>query len=154
MAKPFKFRYVNEIVGGFVLFVVALLVVAVVLIGHYQQWFTPVHTLHIVFPPEGSLGLKKGSDVEILQNLVGRIDSIDIDESDQMTGKIRIKGDWIRFVRTDSGAATAEYAVVTVAAAGLGGLLIKLLTSDWFLNILKMILEFIIKAALSFFGLG
>jgi len=59
-----------------------------------------------------------------------------------------------RFVRTDSGAATAEYAVVTVAAAGLGGLLIKLLTSDWFLNIIKMILEFIIKAALSFFGLG
>ena len=57
-----------------------------------------------------------------------------------------------RFVRTDTGAATAEYAVVTVAAAGLGGLLIKLLTSDWFLNILKMILEFIIRAALSFFG--
>ncbi len=59
-----------------------------------------------------------------------------------------------RFVRTDTGAATAEYAVVTVAAAGLGGLLIKLLTSDWFLNILKAILEYIIRAALSFFGLG
>jgi len=33
----------------------------------------------------------------------------------------------------DTGAASAEYAVVTVAAAGLGGILIKLLTSDWFL---------------------
>ena len=57
-------------------------------------------------------------------------------------------------LRSDQGAATAEYAVVTVAAAGLGGILIKLLTSDWFLNILKMILEYIIRAALSFFGLG
>ena len=57
-------------------------------------------------------------------------------------------------LRSDAGAATAEYAVVTVAAAGLGGILIKLLTSDWFLNILKMILEYIIRAALSFFGLG
>ena len=56
--------------------------------------------------------------------------------------------------RSDTGAATAEYAVVTVAAAGLGGILIKLLSSDWFLNILKMILEYVIRAALSFFGLG
>ncbi|MBI1376646.1 MAG: DUF4244 domain-containing protein [Frankiales bacterium] len=54
----------------------------------------------------------------------------------------------------DTGAATAEYAVVTVAAAGLGGILIKLLTSDWFLTIIKSIFEWIIRAALSFFGLG
>ena len=55
---------------------------------------------------------------------------------------------------SDAGAASAEYAVVTVAAAGLGGLLIKLLTSDWFMEILKTIFETIIRAALSFFGLG
>jgi len=54
----------------------------------------------------------------------------------------------------DRGAATAEYAVVTLAATGLGGLLIKLLTSDWFLNIIKAIFEQIIKMVLSFFGFG
>ena len=54
----------------------------------------------------------------------------------------------------DTGAASAEYAVVTVAAAGLGGILIKLLTSDWFLGILKAIFEVVIRAALSFFGIG
>ena len=54
----------------------------------------------------------------------------------------------------DTGAATAEYAVVTVAAAGLGGILIKLLTSDWFTEILKTILTWVVKAALSFFGIG
>jgi hypothetical protein len=54
----------------------------------------------------------------------------------------------------DTGAASAEYAVVTVAAAGLGGVLIKLLTSDWFTEILKSILGWVVKSALSFFGLG
>lgn len=57
-------------------------------------------------------------------------------------------------VQGDHGAASAEYAVVTVAAAGLGGILIKLLTSDWFLAILKTIFEVVIRAALSFFGIG
>ena len=60
----------------------------------------------------------------------------------------------IQALRDETGAATAEYAVVSVAAAGLGGILIKLLTSDWFTDILKGILETIVRAALSFFGIG
>ncbi len=57
-------------------------------------------------------------------------------------------------VISDRGAATAEYAVVSVAAAGLGGILIKLLTSDWFQEILKTILNWIVKIVLNFFGFG
>lgn len=34
-----------------------------------------------------------------------------------------------RFIKADEGLSTAEYAVGTVAAAGLGGILIKILTS-------------------------
>ncbi len=60
----------------------------------------------------------------------------------------------LRRLRDDAGAATAEYAVVTVAAAGLGGILMKLLTSDWFLEIIKKILEWIITIVLRFFGIG
>lgn len=41
----------------------------------------------------------------------------------------------------DEGLATAEYAVGTVAAAGLGGILIKVLTSDWFMDLLRKIIE-------------
>jgi hypothetical protein len=59
-----------------------------------------------------------------------------------------------RFLSPDTGAATAEYAVVSVAAAGLGGILIKLLTSDWFLEIIKAILNLIITTVMKFFGLG
>lgn len=41
----------------------------------------------------------------------------------------------------DEGLATAEYAVGTVAAAGLGGVLLKLLTSDWFQDLLRKVIE-------------
>jgi hypothetical protein len=60
----------------------------------------------------------------------------------------------LQWLQRDRGAATAEYAVVTVAAAGLGGILIKLLTSDWFQEILKTILNWIVRIALNFFGFG
>ncbi len=56
-------------------------------------------------------------------------------------------------VRSDTGAATAEYAIVSVAAAGLGGILIKLLTSDWMMEIVKRILELILKVVLGLFGI-
>jgi hypothetical protein len=42
---------------------------------------------------------------------------------------VRIKS-FIYSLRNDDGMTTAEYAVGTVAAAGLGGVLLKLLTSD------------------------
>lgn len=102
MAKPFKFRYVNEIVGGFVLLAVTLLVIGVLLVGHYQEWFTPTHRVHLVFPPEGSLDLRKGSEVKILGAVVGRVEKIHIEDDDSMTGEMSIKGDAFRFVRQDS----------------------------------------------------
>ncbi|TAK68310.1 MAG: DUF4244 domain-containing protein [Actinomycetota bacterium] len=43
---------------------------------------------------------------------------------------------------------TAEYAVGTVAVAGLGGLLLKLLTSDWFWSILQRIFTWAFQAFL------
>ncbi len=63
MNAPFKFRYVNEIVGTFVLIIVALLVAGILLAGHAQDWFTPIHRYHVDFPAEGSLGLQKGATV-------------------------------------------------------------------------------------------
>lgn len=43
----------------------------------------------------------------------------------------------LRLRAEQDGLSTAEYAVGTVAVAGLGGLLIKLLTSDWFFSLLQ-----------------
>lgn len=47
----------------------------------------------------------------------------------------------IRLVDDESGMSTAEYAVGTVAVAGLGGLLIKLLSSEQFANLLWQVLS-------------
>ncbi|MBU6311904.1 MAG: DUF4244 domain-containing protein [Actinomycetales bacterium] len=52
-----------------------------------------------------------------------------------------------RLAREDDGMATAEYAVGTVAVAGLAGLLIKILTSDEARNLIWSL----ISRALSIF---
>ena len=41
----------------------------------------------------------------------------------------------------EKGATTAEYATVTAAGAGLGGLLYKLFTSEWGQSLLKNIFD-------------
>ncbi|HOW97559.1 MAG TPA: MlaD family protein [Kiritimatiellia bacterium] len=102
MAKPFKFRYVNEITGGFVLLTLVLVIVGIILAGNAQRWFEPVHQLTLTFPPEGSFDLQKGAEVRILGALVGTVESIAVDEAGGMTGEITIRGNFIRFVRVDS----------------------------------------------------
>jgi Flp pilus assembly pilin Flp len=52
--------------------------------------------------------------------------------------------------RDQKGATTAEYAVVTAAAAGFGGILFTFLKSDW----AKALLEQIFSLILSAIGIG
>lgn len=54
-----------------------------------------------------------------------------------------------RLAREDAGMATAEYAIGTVAVAGLGGILIKILTSDEVRGLLWSLFS---KALTTFFG--
>jgi phospholipid/cholesterol/gamma-HCH transport system substrate-binding protein len=102
MAKPFKFRYVNEIVGGFVLLTFVLLVVGVVLVGRAQSWFEPKITVRVLFPPEGSAGIKKGAEVQILGTLVGMVEEVVVKDDGSMEGIVRIQGRFARFIRGDS----------------------------------------------------
>lgn len=53
-----------------------------------------------------------------------------------------------RITRDDRGLSTAEYAVGTVAAAGLGGVLIKLLTSTEVRDLIWGVLSNAFKAML------
>ncbi len=102
MPKPFKFRYVNEITGGFVLLVLLLLIVGVILAGNAQRWFEPVHKMVLMFPPEGSLDLQQGAEVRILGAQVGTLQRISVADDGNMSGKISIRDEFIRFVRSDS----------------------------------------------------
>jgi phospholipid/cholesterol/gamma-HCH transport system substrate-binding protein len=128
MGKPFKFRYVNEIAGGFVLLVAALLVAGVLLAGHAQRWFTPTHRLALTFPAEGSLGLQKGAEVQVLGTQVGSVEEITVAEDGNMAARVTIRGDFFRFVRSDSkalvkkkfGLAGDAYVEIT---KGVGGVL-------------------------------
>ena len=113
MAKKFKFRYVNEIVGGFVILVVLLLLAGVLVAGNAQHWFDPMHEIDLDFPPEGSMDLQKGAEVMLLGARVGSVQDILVDDDGDITGSIRVRGSFMRFVRADSVALVKKKMVVT-----------------------------------------
>ena len=75
MAKPFRFRHVNEITGAFVLGVIALLVLAVVGTGFSQRWFTRTTEFTLLLPT-GAQGLRPGAEVQMLGTVVGSVQDI------------------------------------------------------------------------------
>jgi ABC-type transporter Mla subunit MlaD len=93
---------VNEIVGLFILLAFAISITAVLFGPRTQGWFTPTRTLAIHLPPEGSLGLRQGSDVQILGSVVGSVDDIVVTQDGEMIAKVSVRGNFIRFVREDS----------------------------------------------------
>ena len=74
MNQPFKFRFVNEIVGAFVLGAIVLLIAGIFLAGRAQGFFESKFKLHTEFATEeGSFGLQKGSDVRIRDAVAARL---------------------------------------------------------------------------------
>jgi len=113
MAKKFKFRYVNEIVGGFVMLVVLLLLAGILVAGHAQHWFETMYEINLHFPPEGSMELQKGGEVMLLGAKVGSVQDIIVGDDGNITGSIRVRGSFMRFVRADSIALVKKKLVVT-----------------------------------------
>ncbi len=102
MPKPLKVRRANEIVGLFVLLALAIGLAAVLLGPKTQHLFTPGQTLAIHLPPEGSLGLREGGDVQILGSVVGTVEKITVTDAGDVEAEVNIRGNFIRFVRQDS----------------------------------------------------
>jgi phospholipid/cholesterol/gamma-HCH transport system substrate-binding protein len=102
MNKPFKFRYVNEITGAFVLLIAALLVAGVIFAGRAQGWFRPEYRVALRFPAEGSLGVQEGTRVVCLGTTIGVIERMIVADNGAMEGRARIKGEFFRFLRSDS----------------------------------------------------
>jgi len=102
--EPFKFRRVNEITGVFVLAIVAVLVAAVLWMGHSQRWFRSRVALRIVLPEAGAAGIRQGSEVYFLGTLVGSISDVIVDPTGRMEAEANIRRDFFRFVRSDSSA--------------------------------------------------
>ncbi len=113
MAKKFKFRYVNEIVGGFVLLTFLLLLAGVLVAGHAQHWFEAKYEIGLKFPAEGSMELQKGAEVMLLGAKVGSVQDIAVDDDGHISGTMRVRGPFMRFVRADSIALVKKKMVVT-----------------------------------------
>ncbi len=102
MTKPFKFRYVREITGSFLLLIIVCMVGGIVLAGRAQGWFEEKLELHLRFPEEGLAGIQKGAKVETLGTQIGVVHAVVVNEDDSMEAILRIKGPFIRFIRSDS----------------------------------------------------
>jgi phospholipid/cholesterol/gamma-HCH transport system substrate-binding protein len=103
MNRPYKFRYANEIAGGFVLFGVLLLILGIYSAGHAQGWFQKHLILRARFnTTEGTYGLQEGAEIRILGALAGRVGEISPAPDGGMETKFILKGRFGGFVRNDS----------------------------------------------------
>jgi ABC-type transporter Mla subunit MlaD len=114
MSQPFKFRYVNEIAGAFVLGAMALLIVGIFLAGRAQGFFESKFTLYAEFvTEEGSFGLQKGSDVRIRNFVAGTVSSIVPDSRGVLTATLTIKESFHPLVRINSQAIVKKALIIT-----------------------------------------
>lgn len=103
MNRTYKFRYANEVAGGFVLLGVVLLILGIYSAGHAQGWFQKHLILRTKFnTTEGTYGLQEGAEIRILGALAGRVGEIVPANDGGMETKFILKGRFGGFVRTDS----------------------------------------------------
>ena len=102
MAERFKFRYVNQLIGIFVILVVILAVISVFVAARGQKWFEQNYKLRVLLPESGSHGLRNGSEVLLLGAIAGQVMEIAINKNDRMEAHLSIRADFFRFVRDDS----------------------------------------------------
>jgi tetratricopeptide (TPR) repeat protein len=77
MERQFKFRYASEIVGGFVLVALIILVAGIFVAGRKQGWFERRAVLHTVFRTgQGAFGLREGDEVWIMDTAAGNVGKI------------------------------------------------------------------------------
>ena len=102
MAERFKFKYVNQLIGTFVILVVILAVIFVFVTARSQKWFEQNYKLRVLLPESGSHGLRNGSEVLLLGAIAGQVMEISINKNDRMEAQLSIRADFFRFVRDDS----------------------------------------------------
>jgi len=102
MYQPFRYKYINEIVGTFVVLSVVFIIIAFILTLGAQKWLEPREKLSILLPREGSYGLEVGADVKIFGTAVGKVEKITISKEGRMTAETNILKDFFQFVRIDS----------------------------------------------------
>jgi len=94
--KSFKFRYANEIVGGFVLLSLILLVATIFLAARAQGWMEQKAVLRTTFNTEkGAFGLREGAEVMIMDTLAGSVGKILPDDEGYLQTTFHIKSQFL-----------------------------------------------------------
>ena len=103
MSQSYRFRYAEEISGGFVLVCIGLLILGIYTAGHAQGWFNKKLVLKAWFEAEkGTYGLQEGAEVRILGTRAGWVGEIVPSEESGMETTLILQGKFKKFVRTDS----------------------------------------------------
>jgi len=102
MERRFQFRHVNEVTGLFVLAVLALVVAGVIFSGHSQRWFARKYAFDVLLPEAGAFGLRRGDEVFISGVSVGWVDDVVPVNDGRLKARLKVRGDFGRFVRLDS----------------------------------------------------
>jgi phospholipid/cholesterol/gamma-HCH transport system substrate-binding protein len=102
MQTRFKFRHVNELVGLFVIGVVALIITGVILSSHSQRWFARKFRFDVLLPQAGTSGLRRGDEVFILGVSAGLVDDVIVKEDGRVKAEVKMRRDFERFVRSNS----------------------------------------------------
>ena len=95
-------RYLNRVVGMFVIAMAALALVGFFQSGRIERWFNPLQPVKVILPQRGLHGLSAGAKVEILGTDAGQVDEIVIEPDQQIHARVLIRRDMRPFVRQDS----------------------------------------------------
>jgi ABC-type transporter Mla subunit MlaD len=103
MPEPLRLRFVNQFVGAFLLAVLALALAFLLLVVRIKGRAAS-HVEFVVRIAQGELGgLRKGAEIEILGQTIGRIDRIDYGERvGQLVMRLAIQSRYARQIFADS----------------------------------------------------
>jgi ABC-type transporter Mla subunit MlaD len=76
MNRPFRLRYVNQLVGSFVLLIVLLILAGLLLVSQQRELFESQFVLRSLVPEHRLGGLREGTDVLMLGQRVGEVKTI------------------------------------------------------------------------------
>jgi phospholipid/cholesterol/gamma-HCH transport system substrate-binding protein len=113
--EPFKFRYVREIVGVFVLGSFAVALVGLLAVGTGRRWFERKADLRAVFAAEKASVIHRGVPVRLAGERVGEVTAIRLEGIERTHVTMRVRADSLEALRIDSNA------ILRVPIAGLVG---------------------------------
>ena len=103
MPEPYRLRFVNQIVGVFVLAILAVVLVFLLLLFRAKGRFSGHVEFDIKIAQEDLDGLREGTEVQILGKTAGRIDRIKYaEQGNQVLLGLAIKERFSRQIFTDS----------------------------------------------------